>query len=107
MKKGSMPDEQLKTVLENSASAIMRITVHYLHFALIPMETEIEVDNILKILVCISNPDCVSQKSKPTIFVFQQKTDKLQSVYKKKENGTKTCYLKSIPPATKVGPQIK
>ena len=25
MKKGSMPDEQLKTVLENSASAVMRI----------------------------------------------------------------------------------
>ena len=31
MKQGSMPDEQLKTVLENSASAVMRITVHYLH----------------------------------------------------------------------------
>ena len=27
--------------LENSASAVMRIPVHYLHFALIPMETEI------------------------------------------------------------------
>ena len=40
MKEGSMPDEQLKTVFENSASAVMRITVHYLHFALIPMETE-------------------------------------------------------------------
>ena len=36
-----MPDEQWKTVLENSASAVMRITVHYLYFALIPMETEI------------------------------------------------------------------
>ena len=39
MKEGSMPDEQLKTGLENSASAVMRITVHYLHFALIPVET--------------------------------------------------------------------
>ena len=37
MKEGSMPDEQLKTVFENSASAAMPITVHYLHFALIPM----------------------------------------------------------------------
>ena len=36
-----MPDELLKTVLENSASAVMHITVHYFHFALIPMETEI------------------------------------------------------------------
>ena len=36
-----MPDEQLKTVLQNSASCVMRITVDYLHFALIPMETEI------------------------------------------------------------------
>ena len=36
-----MPDEQLKTVLENSVSAVMRFTVHYLHFALIPIETEI------------------------------------------------------------------
>ena len=36
-----MPDEQLKSVLKNSASAVMRVTVHYLHFALIPMETEI------------------------------------------------------------------
>ena len=36
-----MSDEQLKTFLENSASTVMRITVHYLHFALIPMETEI------------------------------------------------------------------
>ena len=36
-----MPDEQLKTVLENIAPAAIRITVHYLHFALIPMETEI------------------------------------------------------------------
>ena len=44
MKGGSMPDEQLKSVLKkkkNSASAVMRVTVHYLHFALIPMETEI------------------------------------------------------------------
>ena len=41
MKKGSMPDEQVKTVLKNSASGVMRITVHYLHFALIPIETEI------------------------------------------------------------------
>ena len=36
-----MPDERLKTVLENSASSDMRNTVHCLHFALIPMETEI------------------------------------------------------------------
>ena len=35
-----------------------------------------------------------------------QKMDKLQNVYKKKKNGTKT-YLKSIQPATKVGPHIK
>ena len=41
MNEGSMPDEQLKSVLKNSASAVMRVTVHYLHFALIPMETEI------------------------------------------------------------------
>ena len=34
MKEGSMPDEQLKTVLENCASVVMRITIHYLHFAL-------------------------------------------------------------------------
>ena len=34
-------DEQLKSVLKNSASAVMRVTVHYVHFALIPMETEI------------------------------------------------------------------
>ena len=39
MKEGSMPDEQLKTILENSASAA--ITVHCLHYALIPTETEI------------------------------------------------------------------
>ena len=36
-----MPDEQLKTGLENSVSAVMRFTVHYLHFALIPMEIQI------------------------------------------------------------------
>ena len=41
MKEGSMPDEQLKTILENSATTAMCITVYYLHFALIPMETEI------------------------------------------------------------------
>ena len=41
MKDGSMPDEQLETVLENSASAGIRITVHYQHFALISMETKI------------------------------------------------------------------
>ena len=41
MKEGSRPDEQLKTVLENSASAAMRITVHCLNFALILTETEI------------------------------------------------------------------
>ena len=40
MKEGSMPDEQLRKVLENSASSVMRITVH-LHFALTFMETEI------------------------------------------------------------------
>ena len=33
-----MPDEQLQMVLENSASSVKRITVHYLHFALIPMK---------------------------------------------------------------------
>ena len=36
-----MPDEQLNAVLENSASAIMRIAIHYRHFALIPLESEI------------------------------------------------------------------
>ena len=41
MKEGNMHDEQLKSVLENSASTVMRIPVHYLHFALVPMETEI------------------------------------------------------------------
>ena len=41
MKEGSMPDEQLKSVLKNSASAVMRVTVHCRHFVLIPMETEI------------------------------------------------------------------
>ena len=41
MKDGSMPDKQLKTVLENSASSVMRITVHHLHSAWTPMETEI------------------------------------------------------------------
>ena len=41
MKEGSMPDEQLKAVLENSASAVMRFAIDYRHFALIPMETEI------------------------------------------------------------------
>ena len=41
MKEGSMPDEQLKTVLENSASAVMHITLHCLQFALISIETEI------------------------------------------------------------------
>ena len=41
MKEGSMPDEHLKSALKNSASAVMRITVYYLHFPLIPMETEI------------------------------------------------------------------
>ena len=35
MQEGNISDEQLKTVLENSASA-----ANYLHFALIPMETE-------------------------------------------------------------------
>ena len=41
MKEGIIPDEQLKTVLKNSQSAVMHVTVLYLHFALIPMETEI------------------------------------------------------------------
>ena len=41
MEEGNMPDEQLKTVLENSASAALRLTIQYLHFAVIPMETEI------------------------------------------------------------------
>ena len=41
MKEGSMHDEQMKSVLKNNASAVMSITVHYLHFALVPMETEI------------------------------------------------------------------
>ena len=41
MKEGSILEKRLKTVLENSTSAVLRITVHYLHFALIPMETEI------------------------------------------------------------------
>ena len=41
MKEGSVPSEHLKTVLENRASAVMRIRVQYLHVALIPMETEI------------------------------------------------------------------
>ena len=41
MKEGSMPDEQLKTILENNASSVMRITVHYLHYALTARETKI------------------------------------------------------------------
>ena len=41
MKEGSMHDEKMKLVLENNASAVMRITVHYLHFAFVPMEIEI------------------------------------------------------------------
>ena len=41
MKEGSMLDEQMISVLKNNASAVMRITVYYLHFALVPMETEI------------------------------------------------------------------
>ena len=36
-----MHDEQMKSVLKTNASAVMRITVQYLHFALVPMETEI------------------------------------------------------------------
>ena len=36
-----MPDEQLTSVLKNSTSAVVRITVHYLHFASIRMEIEI------------------------------------------------------------------
>ena len=85
--------------------------VHYLHFALIPMETDF-FDNFWNRQYLNNSGvnfqlDCVPQKSKPTIFFFQQKTDKLQNVHKKKENGTKTCYLKSIPPATTAGPQIE
>ena len=42
MKRGSMPDEHVKLVLKNSAaSAVIRNIVHYLHFALISLETEI------------------------------------------------------------------
>ena len=41
MKEGSLHDEQMKSVLKNNASVVVRITVHYLHFALVPMETEI------------------------------------------------------------------
>ena len=41
MKEGSMHDEQMKLVLKNNALAAMRITVHYLHFVLVPIETEI------------------------------------------------------------------
>ena len=41
MKEGSMQDEQMKSVLKNNASVVMRITEHYLHFALVPLETEI------------------------------------------------------------------
>ena len=41
MKEGSMHNEQMKSVLKNNAPAVMCITVHYLHFALVPMETEI------------------------------------------------------------------
>ena len=41
IKEGSMHDEQMKSVLKSNASAVMRITVHYLHFALVPMETAI------------------------------------------------------------------
>ena len=41
MKEGSMPYEWYKSILKNSASAVMRITAHYLQFALVPMETEI------------------------------------------------------------------
>ena len=37
----SVPDHCLSFYLENSASAGMRIIVHSLHFALIPMETQI------------------------------------------------------------------
>ena len=36
-----MYDEQMKSVLKNNISAVMRITVHYLHFALVPIKTEI------------------------------------------------------------------
>ena len=39
-KKGSMHDEQMKSLLQNNASAVLHITVHYLHFALVAMETE-------------------------------------------------------------------
>ena len=36
-----MHDAQMKSLLKNNATAVMRITVHYLHFALVPMETKI------------------------------------------------------------------
>ena len=41
MKEGCMHDEQMKSVLKKNASDAMRIIVQYLHFALVPMETEI------------------------------------------------------------------
>ena len=41
MKEGSMHDEQMKSVLKNNVSSVMRITVYYLHFALVPVEIEI------------------------------------------------------------------
>ena len=41
LKEGRMHDEQMKSVLKNNASAVMRITIHYLQFALVLMETEI------------------------------------------------------------------
>ena len=39
MKESNMSDKELKSVLKNSALAVIRITVHFLHFALIPMKT--------------------------------------------------------------------
>ena len=41
MKELSIPHEQINFVLEKSASALSRITVKYLHFALVSMETGI------------------------------------------------------------------
>ena len=39
-KEGSMPDEQLKSVLKNKASAVIHVHItYYLYFALISMET--------------------------------------------------------------------
>ena len=41
MKELSIPREKMNLVLKKSVSALSRITVYYLYFALISMETEI------------------------------------------------------------------